>query len=64
MTVGKPFPHDAAALHVTGQARYIDDIPTPSGTLHLAFGTSDSACGTIKAMDLSKVRAADGVPAV
>jgi len=38
MSVGKPLPHDAAPLHVTGQARYIDDIPTPANCLHLAFG--------------------------
>ena len=27
MSMGKPLPHDAAPLHVTGQARYVDDIP-------------------------------------
>ena len=27
MSMGKPLPHDAAPLHVTGQARYIDDLP-------------------------------------
>lgn len=64
MSVAKPLPHDAALLHVTGQARYVDDIPAPAGTLHLAFGTSDVACGTITAMDLSDVRAAAGVIAV
>ncbi len=64
MSVAKPLPHDAAALHVTGQARYIDDQPTPAGTLHLAFGLSTVAHGRITAMDLSKVRAAPGVVAV
>ena len=64
MTLGLPLPHDAAALHVTGQARYIDDIPTPAGTLHLAFGLSGIAHGTITGMDLSAVRAAPGVVAV
>ena len=64
MTLGLPLPHDAAALHVTGQARYIDDIPAPAGTLHLAFGLSGIAHGTITGMDLSKVRAAPGVVAV
>ena len=63
-SVAKPLPHDAAHLHVTGQARYVDDIPAPAGTLHLAFGTSDVACGTIAAMDLSAVRAAPHVVAV
>lgn len=64
MSVGKPLPHDAARLHVTGQARYIDDIPTPNGTLHLAFGLSDVAHGDITSMDLDAVRSADGVIAV
>ena len=64
MSVAKPLPHDAAHLHVTGQARYIDDIPTPAGTLHLAFGLSDVAKGAITAMDLAAVRAAPGVVAV
>ncbi|WP_438956546.1 xanthine dehydrogenase molybdopterin binding subunit [Cognatiyoonia sp.] len=61
MSVAKPLPHDAAKLHVTGAARYVDDIPTPQGTLHLVFGLSDVAHGTIKSVDLSKVHAAGGV---
>ncbi|WP_066711092.1 xanthine dehydrogenase molybdopterin binding subunit [Celeribacter ethanolicus] len=61
MSVGSPLPHDAAKLHVTGQARYIDDIPLPAGALHLAFGLSTVAHGEITAMDLSAVRAAPGV---
>ena len=64
MSVAKPLPHDAAHLHVTGAARYIDDIPTPAGTLHLAFGLSEVAKGRITAMDLDAVRAAQGVVAV
>ncbi|MGR3837749.1 MAG: molybdopterin cofactor-binding domain-containing protein, partial [Cognatishimia sp.] len=54
-------PHDSAKLHVTGQARYVDDIPTPRGTLYLAFGLSSIAKGRIAAMDLGPVREADGV---
>ena len=61
MSVSKPLPHDAARLHVTGQARYIDDIQLPANTLHLAFGTSPVAAGTITDLDLSAVRAAPGV---
>ncbi len=64
MSVAKPLPHDAAALHVSGAARYIDDIPTPAGTLHLAFGLSDIAKGQISDMDLLQVRQAPGVIAV
>ncbi len=62
--VHKPLPHDSAPLHVTGRAQYVDDIPTPAGTLHLAFGLSDVAHGKIRRMDLSAVRAAPGVVAV
>jgi xanthine dehydrogenase large subunit len=64
MTAAKPLPHDSAPLHVTGTARYIDDIPMPSGTLHLAFGTSQVAHGRIIACDLDAVRAAPAVVAV
>jgi len=64
MSVGKPLPHDAAPLHVNGQARYIDDIPTPANCLHLAFGLSSVAHGDITAIDLGAVRSADGVVAV
>ncbi|MBU2991855.1 xanthine dehydrogenase molybdopterin binding subunit [Octadecabacter sp. 1_MG-2023] len=61
MSVSKPLPHDAARLHVTGTARYVDDVPLPSGTLHLAFGTSTIARGTITSMTLDRVRNAAGV---
>ena len=61
MSVQKPLPHDAATLHVTGTARYIDDIPTPANCLHLAFGLSKTAKGQITALDLAAVRAAPGV---
>ncbi|WP_300548776.1 xanthine dehydrogenase molybdopterin binding subunit [Roseovarius sp.] len=64
MTVSAPLPHDAAALHVTGRARYVDDIPAPKGTLHLAFGLAQIARGRITAMDLAPVRAAPDVVAV
>ncbi|MGB0658752.1 MAG: xanthine dehydrogenase molybdopterin binding subunit [Mangrovicoccus sp.] len=61
MSIAKPLPHDAAQLHVTGQARYIDDIPTPKGCLHLAFGLSPVAAGQLEDLDLAPVRAAEGV---
>ncbi|MFC6499278.1 xanthine dehydrogenase molybdopterin binding subunit [Gemmobacter lanyuensis] len=64
MSLGKPLPHDAAPLHVTGEARYTDDIPLPAGALHLAFGLSTCAHGDITEIDLSAVRAAPGVVAV
>ena len=61
MSVTKPLLHDAAPLHVTGRARYIDDIPVPAGCLHLAFGLSGIASGRIAEIDLDAVRAAPGV---
>jgi xanthine dehydrogenase large subunit len=64
MSMGKALPHDAAPLHVTGQARYIDDLSFPSNALHLAFGLSSVAHGEITGIDLSAVRAAPGVVAV
>ena len=64
MSVARPLPHDAARLHVTGSARYVDDIPVPRGTLHLAFGLSNIACGRVTGMNLAAVRASAGVVAV
>ncbi|WOI55514.1 xanthine dehydrogenase molybdopterin binding subunit [Palleronia sp. LCG004] len=64
MSVAHPLPHDSARAHVTGSARYIDDIPTPANCLHLAFGLSDVAHGRIVSVDLDAVRAAPGVIAV
>ena len=61
MSIAQPLPHDSAELHVTGRARYVDDLPVPQGTLHLAFGLSTVAHGEIRSMDLSAVRAAPGV---
>ncbi len=61
MSVNRPLPHDAAPLHVTGQARYVDDIPVPGDCLHLAFGLSPIAKGKITALDLSAVRASPEV---
>ena len=59
--MNKAVPHDSAKLHVTGAARYVDDIPIPAKTLHLAFGLSNIAKGKIKSIDLSAVREAPGV---
>jgi len=64
MTTGRALPHDSSPLHVTGQARYTDDIPLPGAALHLAFGLSSCAHGTITDLDLSAARAAPGVVAV
>ena len=63
--VAKPsLPHDSAALHVAGAARYIDDLAEPADLLHLAFGQGAQAHARIVAIDLDAVRAAPGVVAV
>ncbi len=66
-----PFPathrgirHDSAPLHVTGAARYVDDMPDPAGLLHVALGQSERAHARILSMDLSSVAAYPGVVAV
>ncbi|MCK0168926.1 xanthine dehydrogenase molybdopterin binding subunit [Jannaschia sp. S6380] len=64
MSVAKPLPHESARLHVTGTARYTDDIPAPAGCLHLAFGLAETARGTLDGLALDAVRAAPGVVAV
>lgn len=56
--------HDSAWKHVSGQARYIDDIPEPEGLLHAAVGQSSHAHARITAMDLEAVKAYPGVVAV
>ena len=58
---GAPIAHDSAQLHVTGEARYTDDIPEPTGTLHAAVGVSPIAHGRLNGIDLSAVAAVPGV---
>src|SRR5436305_8537945 len=62
--VHKALPHDSAAKHVQGAAEYIDDVPEPAGTLHVAVGGSPVARGTIRGVDLTEVRNAPGVVTV
>ncbi|MBT0668199.1 xanthine dehydrogenase molybdopterin binding subunit [Novosphingobium profundi] len=57
-------PHESAHLHVTGAARYADDLAEPADMLHLAFGQSREAHARIAGMDLAAVRGAPGVVAV
>ena len=62
--VGRPIAHDSANMHVQGSATYIDDIPEPEGTLHVAFVLSDVAHGKIKLIDTEKAQQAYGVHSV
>jgi len=61
---GSSLPHESAALHVSGEATYTDDLPEIQGTLHGALGMSQKAHARITGMDLDAVRSAPGVIAV
>ena len=61
---GLPHAHDSAQKQVTGEARYIDDLPEPAGLLHIQVGLSARAHAKLAGLDLSRVRKAPGVVAV
>ena len=62
--VGTNTKHESAIKQVAGEAVYIDDRPEYANQLHGAIGKSTIAHGTIKSMDLSAVKTAEGVVAV
>ncbi|QGX61472.1 xanthine dehydrogenase molybdopterin binding subunit [Alteromonas mediterranea] len=53
--------HESAERQVQGTANYVDDVIEPQGTLYAAVGLSKCAKGTIARVDLSAVRASEGV---
>ena len=63
-SVGLAVAHDSAARHARGTAAYIDDLPEPAGTVHVAPGCARAARGAIRSIDLDAVRASPGVLAV
>ncbi|WP_448678573.1 xanthine dehydrogenase molybdopterin binding subunit [Pseudomonas nicosulfuronedens] len=63
-SAGKPREHDSATLHVSGAARYVDDLKEPRELLHAAVGLTEIACGAVLSLDLDAVRKAPGVVAV
>jgi xanthine dehydrogenase large subunit len=62
--VHEALPHDSADLHVSGEARYVDDLPEPPGTLYAALGMSTETHAKLLELDLTAVRQAPGVVAV
>lgn len=62
--VGRSKKHESADKQVSGEALYIDDKPEARHQLHAAVGQSTMAHAKIKSIDLSAVKAADGVVAV
>ena len=59
--IGEAIIHDSATKHVSGCAKYVDDITEQEGLLHVATGFSTQAHAKIKNIDLSKVRNAKDV---
>ncbi|OFC72378.1 xanthine dehydrogenase molybdopterin binding subunit [Alteromonas confluentis] len=59
--LGKDKSHESAVRQVSGQARYVDDMPEPANIGYVALGTSECAAGKIESIDLDAVRNSDGV---
>ena len=59
--VHKAIRHDSAHKHVSGAAKYVDDIAVPPNTLEILLGQSKFAHAKILSMDLSQVENFPGV---
>jgi xanthine dehydrogenase large subunit len=55
--------HDSALGHVTGRALYLDDMPTPAGTLEAALVLSSHAHARIRHIDVGRALTMPGVAA-
>ena len=62
--MGAAVPHESAALHVCGEAGYIDDLPEWSATLHAALGLAPVAAGRVLAIDIDGLKRQPGVVAI
>jgi xanthine dehydrogenase large subunit len=62
--IGAALPHESAALHVSGRAAYVDDLPELAGTLHAALGLSPVAHGRLVEIDVEALQREPGVVAV
>ena len=62
--LGRPASHEAARRHVTGEARYVDDLPAPAGLLVAMVLPSSVAAGRIRNLDLAPARQVPGVHGV
>ncbi|HLT30330.1 MAG TPA: xanthine dehydrogenase molybdopterin binding subunit [Myxococcaceae bacterium] len=56
--------HESAYRHVTGEARYVDDLPLPAGCLFGWVVTSPHPHARVTGIDTSRAKAAPGVRAV
>ncbi|GAA3585026.1 xanthine dehydrogenase molybdopterin binding subunit [Gibbsiella greigii] len=62
--VGHSHTHESAILHVSGEARYIDDRPEPEGLLHLCPRLSEHAHARIIKLDVAPCYRIPGVVTV
>jgi len=61
--VGQPLQHVAALSQCTGEAQYVDDLPSHRDTLHAAFVLSARPHARLVAVNASKAEAVPGVVA-
>ncbi|KAM9286952.1 aldehyde oxidase-like [Morus bassanus] len=59
--VGRPIMHQSGIMHATGEAVYIDDLPSVDGELFLAVVTSSRAHAKIVSIDTSEALKEPGV---
>lgn len=64
MRVHRPAPHESAVGHVTGGAKYVDDLPVPAGTLVARIVGSTHAHADVTHRDAANALATPGVVAV
>jgi xanthine dehydrogenase large subunit len=62
--VGQNAYHESAYRHVTGEARYVDDLAAPPEVLVAHLVTSPIAHGRILSLDVSDAASLDGIHAV
>src|SRR5262249_15480183 len=60
----QPLLHESGLKHTSGEARYVDDLPVPSGTLVAQVIVSPHAHARITRRDASKARSMPGVAGV
>jgi len=60
----RPAAHESGLKHTTGEARYVDDLPTSPSTLVGQVLTSSIARGRITRLDVTGARSVPGVHAV
>ncbi|MBT6177149.1 MAG: hypothetical protein HOI23_07860, partial [Deltaproteobacteria bacterium] len=62
--LGANLKHESAHLHVSGEARYVDDFPLVPGLLHAQIVSSPIASGALKSIDVEAARGVHGVVTV